>query len=92
MTTRQTESSGLGQPVRGNAPAIRRTRWYGWWYITIGIGFILLGFRSYLLGDLAWLTGIRFVIAAGFLVLGRATLKASRPSSLAEVPPNQVSK
>ena len=43
---------------------------YRWWYILIGIGFLLLGVRAWIEGDVAWRIAIRFVIAVGFIVLG----------------------
>ncbi len=46
----------------------------GWWYVCIGLGFALLAVRSYLLGGKLWMTALRCVISAGFLLLGRWTL------------------
>jgi len=52
---------------------------FGWWYLCIGLGFVLLGLRSLMRGDAAWPIALRFVIAAGFFALGAGTLQ-SRPS------------
>jgi hypothetical protein len=57
---------------------IRLTRFYGWWYVCIGLGFALLGVRSFLYGSRLWLTLLRWVIAAGFLILGGSTLRGLR--------------
>jgi hypothetical protein len=54
----------------------RRTRMLAWWYVCIGGGFILLAIRSVLRGDRIWSVAVRFVIAAGFVVLGIGTLRA----------------
>lgn len=56
----------------------RKARFYGWWYVSIGIGFALLGIRSLLLGGKLWLTLLRWIIAAGFLALGWMSLRALR--------------
>ncbi len=45
-------------------------QWMAWWYCAIAIGFALLGIEHMLTGDKAWLIGVRFVIAAGFGLLG----------------------
>lgn len=44
----------------------------------IGLGFALLAIRSLLRGDLAFLVALRFVISAGFFLLGYATLRSPR--------------
>ncbi len=62
------------EPERGN----RKARFYGWWYLCIGLGFAVLGVRSYLFGGRLWLTLLRCIIAAGFLALGWLTLRALR--------------
>ena len=49
----------------------------GWWFVCIGTGFILLLIRGLLLGQRPWISGVRAVIAAGFLLLGWQTLRAS---------------
>jgi hypothetical protein len=40
-----------------------------WWYVSIGLGFILLAVYRILVGEAAWLIALRFVIAAGFFAL-----------------------
>jgi hypothetical protein len=39
------------------------------WYLCIGIGFLVLGVRAYLLGAAGWTVVLRWVIAAGFCLL-----------------------
>jgi len=56
----------------------RRARMLAWWYICIGVVFILLGVRSLLRGDPTWPMAFRFVIAVGFIVLGIGTLRTPR--------------
>ena len=53
-----------------------QNRWFGWWYVCIGLGFIALALRSYLGGARPTQIILRGVVAAGFLILGASTLKA----------------
>jgi len=46
-----------------------------WWYVCIGAGFALLGVRALLLGAPLWTVVFRWLIAAGFLVLGVVELR-----------------
>jgi hypothetical protein len=46
-----------------------RTRWFGWWYAAIAVGFILLAVNRLVIGYRDWTIPLRFVIAAGFLAL-----------------------
>jgi hypothetical protein len=48
---------------------------FGWWYLCIGVAFVLLGLRSAIRGDPAWSVAVRFLIAAGFAVLAVGTLR-----------------
>lgn len=59
---------------RWPAPSLR-SKLFGWWYVTIGAGFVLLAVNRILIGGVPWLIGIRFAIAAGFFVLGYFELK-----------------
>jgi hypothetical protein len=54
------------------------TRWFAWWYFTIAAGFLLLAIRRIMLGEKAWLIGLRLVIAAGFALLGYWQYRSSR--------------
>lgn len=54
-----------------------RSRLFGWWYLTIGAGFVLLGIHRLLIGDRAWLVALRWVIALGFFALAYYELRAS---------------
>lgn len=50
-------------------------RWYGWWYLSIALGFALLAARQALIdGSLSGIL-VRIVIAAGFTALGAAHLR-----------------
>lgn len=52
-----------------------RSRMFGAWYICIGAGFFLLGLRVLLVGGRLWAVLLRWVIAAGFVVLGYLELR-----------------
>lgn len=62
----------------GRRPSHRRTRFYGWWYVCIGLGFSLLAARSFLLGAPLRMSLLRSIIAAGFFALGGLTLRSLR--------------
>jgi hypothetical protein len=48
----------------------------GWWYICIGVAFLLLGLRNLIAATGAWSVALRWVIAAGFIGLGIVTLRS----------------
>jgi hypothetical protein len=54
----------------------RRSRWFGWWYVSIGAGFFLLGLHRLLIGGALWTIVLRWIIAAGFVALGYAELRS----------------
>lgn len=54
----------------------RARRWFAWWYVSIGAGFVLLAVHRWLIGESGWLIALRLVIAAGFFVLGWMELRA----------------
>ena len=56
----------------------RRSVLFGWWYITIGVGFVLLAVNRVLLGDRSWSMFLRWLIAAGFFALGCFELRTRR--------------
>ncbi|HEX8985595.1 MAG TPA: hypothetical protein VF767_09195 [Bryobacteraceae bacterium] len=47
----------------------RRTRLFGWWYASIGAGFMLLGVSRLLAGERMMLVVLRWLIGAGFFAL-----------------------
>jgi fatty acid desaturase len=53
----------------------RRPRLFGWWYLSIGAGFVLLGINRLLAGERAWPAALRLLIAAGFFALGYFELR-----------------
>ncbi len=53
----------------------RRSRLFGWWYVTIGAGFFLLGVYYLMHGQTLWQIALRWIIAAGFLALGYGELR-----------------
>ncbi|MCL4401879.1 MAG: hypothetical protein M1436_04315 [Acidobacteria bacterium] len=53
----------------------KRARLLGWWYLSIGAGFFLLGLYYLLLGQALWTILLRWVISAGFFMLGFAELR-----------------
>lgn len=61
-----------------------RSRLFGWWYVSIGAGFVLLGVSRLLAGERIWLVVLRWLIAAGFFALGYFEL--TRCSSIAHRP------
>ena len=53
-------------------------RWFGWWYLTIALGFFLLALHRALNGEKIWLIAIRLVLAAGFAILAWLEFRGSR--------------
>lgn len=51
---------------------------FGWWYVTLGVGFLLLGLNQIFVGGGRWASGLRLVVAAGFFALGYSQLKGGR--------------
>jgi hypothetical protein len=43
---------------------------WGWWYLSIGLGFLLLAIVHQLRGAGLWAVVLRVVVAAGFVLLG----------------------
>src|ERR1051326_5863727 len=73
-------TGGMQQDRQAALGRRRRERMLGWWYVCIGLGFILLGVRSFVRGDASWPIVLRLVIALGFLALGIGTLRTrARP-------------
>ena len=54
----------------------RRSTVLGWWYITIGVGFLLLAVNRIIIGDALRQIAMRFVISSGFVALGYFELKS----------------
>jgi hypothetical protein len=57
---------------------VKRSRVLGWWYLSIGAGFLLLGLNRLLIGDRSWLAALRWLIAAGFFLLGALEVRRNR--------------
>lgn len=55
-----------------------RTRLFGWWYVSIGIGFALLAIRNLIYGGQILGIVLRSLIAFGFVVLGAVTLRTPK--------------
>ncbi len=58
--------------------SIRQTLWrwlLALWYVCIGAGFFTLGVRAVMLGAPWWTVILRWVIAAGFVVIGVVELR-----------------
>lgn len=62
-----------------NRPRPRIRRMFGWWYVCIGAGFVMLAVHRWLIGERAWLVALRAVIGAGFLLLGYLELRSRLP-------------
>jgi len=56
-------------PDRKHARSIR-SKLFGWWYVAIGAGFLLLSINRILVGGSSFLIALRLLIAAGFFLLG----------------------
>ena len=55
-----------------------RARLFGWWYVSIGAGFVLLGLSRLIQGGPAGPVALRWAIAAGFFLLGYLELRPDR--------------
>lgn len=55
-----------------------RNQLFGWWYVSIGVGFALLALRAYLVGARPFAIVLRGIIAAGFMALGATTLNTPK--------------
>jgi hypothetical protein len=53
----------------------RRSGFFGWWYVSLGAGFLLLGVNRLVVGAAWWQAALRWGIAAGFFELGYFELK-----------------
>ena len=75
------ESSGLAGFEASVKPGemFDRARLFGWWYVSIGLGFGLLAIRNYIYGARPGSIVLRAVIAAGFVILGVTTLQTAPP-------------
>jgi hypothetical protein len=62
--------------VQGETPKRRGSALLGWWYLSIGAGFFLLGLNRLVVGDALWGVLLRWLIAGGFLVLGGWELRS----------------
>ncbi|HLX84605.1 MAG TPA: hypothetical protein VKR59_11960, partial [Terriglobales bacterium] len=71
-------TGGVAQDRSARDKKRRRQRMFAWWYLCVGIAFILLAIRSLIRGDQLWTIGLRFVVAAGFFVLSAGTLRTTR--------------
>jgi hypothetical protein len=60
----------------------RLKRLLGWWYVSIGAGFVLLGINRLLMGERLWLVLLRWAIAVGFFVLGWFELRRRPPGPM----------
>ena len=58
--------------------ARRLLQMFKWWYICIGVGFALLAARNWIAGSGLWAVTLRFIIAAGFIILGLRSFRAGR--------------
>jgi len=65
----------------GRHPKPRLARLYAWWYTCIGLGFVSLAVRNWIAHTAPWTIVLRFVIAAGFLLLGYATFRSAQGHS-----------
>ncbi|HTA43855.1 MAG TPA: hypothetical protein VK789_15475 [Bryobacteraceae bacterium] len=54
------------------------SRGFGWWYLSIGIGFVLLAIVHMLQGARFADVALRFAVAAGFGLLGWMQLRFGR--------------
>lgn len=69
----------MGEYLRRALRSIGRGKYrtlFGWWYVSIGAGFLLLAVNRWLIGDTAGLVALRAGIAAGFFILGYLELSS----------------
>ncbi len=73
------ESSGVAQfeAALKLAGMFDRARLFGWWYVSIGVGFGLLAIRNFIYGAGTASIVLRAAIAVGFLILGVTTLRTA---------------
>jgi hypothetical protein len=69
---------------------LRAGRTWGYWYLCIGLGFVLLGLRNLLVGAPAWTVVLRWIIALGFIVLGAVSLGFRGGQARRSPPPPRV--
>lgn len=55
-----------------------RKRLFGWWYLSIAVGYVLLAVSHAIDGGPWWGTGLRLVISAGFGLLAADQLRTTR--------------
>jgi hypothetical protein len=60
-------SSAVRMPGKRKPP---RSRWFAWWYVSIGAGFALLGIHRLLIGERFSMVILRWLVAFGFFALG----------------------
>jgi hypothetical protein len=53
-----------------------QSKYWGWWYVSIGIGFLLLAIVNEMRGAPLWGVVVRIVIAIGFELLGWMQFRA----------------
>jgi len=54
---------------------VTKKRLFAAWYFAIGAGFFLLGLNQLIAGGTWWAIGLRWAVAAGFVLLGFVTLR-----------------
>jgi hypothetical protein len=62
--------------MQENSRGPRFRQLFGWWYVCIGAGFLLLTLHRWMMGERLWLVVLRAVIGAGFLFLGYLELSS----------------
>jgi hypothetical protein len=55
-----------------------QSRRWGWWYLSIGVGFLLLAAVQIMRGGRLWLVVIRLIIALGFALLAGMQFRYGR--------------
>lgn len=46
-----------------------QSKHWGWWYLSIGLGFLLLAIVHQIQGSRLWAVALRVVVAVGFILL-----------------------
>jgi hypothetical protein len=54
------------------------SKYWGWWYVAIGVGFLLLAIVNTMRGASVAAIAIRLVIAIGFEILGLIQFRTGR--------------
>ena len=73
------QDGGRNMPASRDARNRVVVRLVGYWYLCLGLAFVMLGWRSLLAGAAMWTVVLRWIVALGFLILGALSLGFGKP-------------